>query len=89
MVDHEINRDLRIDRIGRGAEILRSVAHRREVNNCRNAGKVLHQDAGRAIGDFVACGALVVEPGLEREDVVPGNSLAIFEAQHVLQQHLE
>ena len=89
VVDHQVDRDLRIDRICRSAEVLRSVAHRSEVNDCGDAGEVLHQDAGRAVGDFVARGALVVEPGLERKNVALGDRLAIFEAQHVFEQHLE
>ena len=89
VVDHEIDRHLRVDRVRRSAEIFRGIAHRGKVNNRRNASKVLHQNTRRAISDLVAGRALVVEPGFESQDVAFGDRLAIFEAQHVFEQHFE
>ena len=48
VVDHEIDRDGRIDPVRIAAELDERVAHRGEVNDRRNAGEVLHQHACRA-----------------------------------------
>jgi hypothetical protein len=89
VVDDEVDRHLRVDLLRIAAELHGRIAHGGEVDHGRNAGKVLHQHAGRAVGDLVIILALVVEPLLERENVVLGDGLAIFEAQHVFQQHFQ
>jgi hypothetical protein len=48
MIDHEIDRNQRVDLGGSPAEMLHRVAHRREIDHRRNAGEVLHQHARRA-----------------------------------------
>ena len=59
MVDDEVDRHQRIDLLRIAAERGHGVAHRRQVDDRRNAGEVLHQHAGRAIGDLDAGRALV------------------------------
>ncbi len=89
VVDDEVDWDQRIDGFCIGAELFGGIAHGGKVNNGRHTGEVLHQDAGRAVGDLVADVALLVEPFLEGQNVGLGDRLAVFIAQHVFQQHLE
>ncbi len=84
MVDHQIDRHQRVDLGGLAAEREDAVAHGREVHDSGNAGKVLHQDAGRAERHLALRGS-GVEPGGDRLRIRPA---AAIEAQHVLQQHL-
>ena len=51
MVDHQVDRDRRLDRERIGAGALRGAAHRGEVDDGRHAGEVLHQHARRHEGD--------------------------------------
>ena len=88
MVDHQIDGDQRIDLLRIAAELPDGVAHRRQVDDRRYAGKVLHQDAGRPVGDLAGRFALL-EPGAEGPDIVGGHGAAVFVAQHILQQHLQ
>ena len=89
VVNDEVDRNLRVDRVCRRAKLLRGIAHRGEVDHGRNAGEILHQHAGRAVGDLVADAALVLKPGFEGENVLLGDGLAVLMAQHVLKQDLE
>jgi hypothetical protein len=47
VVDHQIDRNQRVDLAGSPPRACR-VAHRGQVDHGRNAGEILHQDAGRA-----------------------------------------
>jgi hypothetical protein len=84
MIDHEVDRRERIDLLGVAAEVLHGRAHGREVDDRGHAGEILHQHAGRAIGDL-AIGAAVLQPGGHGLDVVDRDGAAILVAQQVLQ----
>ena len=88
MVDDEVDRHQRIDLLRVAAERGHRVAHRREIDHGRNAGEVLHQHAGRAIGDLDAGRALVGQPAGDGLDVLLGDRAAVLVAQQVFEQHL-
>ena len=88
MVDDEIDGHERVDLARVAAEVLHGVAHGGEIHHRRNAGEVLHQDAGGAVGDFLLVLALVVEPGGHGLDIGLGDRAAVLVAQKVLEQHL-
>ena len=88
MVDDEVDRHQRIDLLRIAAERGHGVAHRGEVDHRRNAGEILHQHAGRAIGDLDAGRALVGQPAGDRLDAFLGDRAAVLVAQQVLEQHL-
>lgn len=88
VVDDEVDGNERVDLFRVATERDHGVAHRREVDDSRHAGEVLHQNAGRTVGDFVFSRALVVEPGGNVLDVLLGDGAAIFVAQQVLEQNL-
>ena len=88
MVDDEVDRHQRVDLLRIAAERGHGVAHRGEIDHRRNAGEILHQHAGRAIGDLDAGGALVGQPAGDRLDRFLGDGAAVLVAQQVLQQHL-
>ena len=71
VVDDEVDRHQRIDLLRVAAERCHGVAHRGEVDDRRNAGEILHQDAGRPVGDLDAGAALVGQPADDRLDRFP------------------
>ncbi|MBA7684773.1 hypothetical protein ES703_93182 [subsurface metagenome] len=87
VVDDEIDRHQRVDFLGIAAELLHSVAHRREIDDRGHAREVLHQHAGRAESDFMLELALL-QPLADRDDVVLGDAAAVLVAQQVLQHDL-
>ena len=52
VVDHELDRNQRVDLLRVAAEVGHRVAHRGEVDDGRDAGEVLEQDAGRRERDL-------------------------------------
>ena len=88
MVDDEIDRHERVDLARVAAEVLHGVAHGREVDDGGNAGEILHQDAGGAVGDLLLRFAAVVEPVGHRFDVGLGDGAAVLVAQQVFEKHL-
>ena len=88
MVDDEIDRRERIDAAGIAAEGGHGGAHRGEVHHRRHAGEVLHQHAGRPVGDL-APAAPVGHPVADSADILDADAAAVLEAEQVLQQHLE
>ncbi len=88
MVDDEIDRNQRIDLFGISTQRFDTITHRGKIDHGRNAGKVLHENAGGAVGDFVFGEALVVEPFGNRQNVFLGNGLAVLETQEVFEQDL-
>ena len=88
VVDHEIHRRERVDAAGVAAKRGHGGAHRGEVHHRRHARKVLHQHAGRAVGDFT-CAASLIQPARHRADVVHADAATVLEAEQVLQQDLE
>ena len=89
VVDHEVDRDQRVDPRRVAAELVHRVAHRRQVDDRRHAGEVLHQDPGRLEGDLLRSGSAVGVPGGDRLDVGGGHRVAVLEPQRVLEQDLE
>ena len=69
VVDDEIDGRERIDLLGVAAEVAHGRAHGREVDDRGHAGEILHQHAGRAIGDL-AIRAAVLQPGGHGLDVI-------------------
>ena len=88
VVDDEIDRRERIDAAGVAAEGGHRGAHRGEVHHRGYARKILHQHAGRAVGDF-ARAAPLFQPASHCADVVDGDAATVFEAEQVLQQDFE
>ena len=88
MVDDEIDRSERVDLLRVAAELRHCVAHGGKVDHGGNAGKVLHQHAGRAEGDFAVALAFL-EPERDAANVVGGDRAAIFVTQQILEQDLE
>ena len=88
MVDDEVDRHQRVDLGGVAAQPLHGVAHGGKVDDGRHAGEVLHQHAGRPIGDLTR-GGLVLQPLDHGADVVGLDAAAVLVAQQVLDQHLE
>ncbi|MCY1241582.1 hypothetical protein D9M72_544900 [compost metagenome] len=88
MVDDEIDRNQRVDLFRVAAEVLQAVAHSCQIDNGRNAGEVLHEYACRAIGDFRACRAAIIQPLGNGFDVRLLDRAVIFEAEQVLEQNL-
>ena len=89
VVDDEIDGVQRVDLLRVAAERDHGVAHRGEVHHRRDAGEVLHQHAGRAVGDLAGVAAALRGPFREGADVVEGDRPAVLETQHVLQHDLK
>ena len=85
VVDHEIDRNLRIDLGGIPAELCNRIAHRGEIDHAGDAGEILQEDAGRTVLDFLA-GDRVLLPIRDRLRIVGRDGeAAIFEPQHVFE----
>ncbi|CAI8335753.1 MAG: Uncharacterised protein [Hyphomonas sp. TMED17] len=78
MVDDEVDGDLRVNCLGICAQFLGGVAHGCQIDNRRDAGKVLHQDPGGTIGDFVSSLAAIVQPAFKSHDIFFCDSSAVF-----------
>ena len=89
MVDDEIDRHQRIDLLRIAAERDESVAHRREIDDGRHAGEILHQHARRAEGDLTLGLALLGQPFGEALDMLLGDRAAVLVAQQILEQHAQ
>ena len=83
MIDDQINRHERIDLLRIASEVLHRVAHGGKVDDCRNAGEILHQYPGRPEGDFLFRRALVPTPVRRILDVGLAGAAAVLIAQHV------
>ena len=85
VVDHELDRDQRVDLLRVAAEVGHRGAHRGQVDDGGDAGEVLQQDAGGVVVDLLRrLGAGV--PARDRLDVARGDGDAVLAAQHVLEQ---
>ena len=89
VVDDKINRVQRVNLVGIATQGNQPVAHRRKVDNCGNAGEILHQHACGTVSDLARVLAALGTPFGEGLDVIDGDSFAIFETQHVLKHHLK
>ncbi len=88
VVDDQVDGHQRIDLLRIGAELFHRVAHRGEIDDGGDAGEVLHQDAGRLVGDLLGRLGLRV-PARDRLDVLLRDRLAVLEAKGVLEQDLQ
>src|SRR5262249_12987885 len=88
MVDDEIDRRERVDLFRVAAEIEHGPPHRREIDDRRHTGQILHQDARRAEGDL-AVGTLVAKPPANRLDIVDSDGTAAFAVNEVFQEDLQ
>ena len=87
MVDDQINWVQRVNFFCIAAQSHQSIAHRSQIYNGRNAGEILHQNAGRAIGDFARVLATIRAPYRKGFDILERYGFAILEAQHVFQHN--
>ena len=88
VVDDQLGGNQRVHTLRVASEGLDGIAHGAEIDDGRNAGEVLHEDAGGHVGDFAAGLGFCVPPG-EEFDVGSRDVDAIFAAQQVLEQDLE
>ncbi len=88
MIDDQLRRLQRIDPVRIAAQLLHGIAHRGQIHHGRHAGEILHQDAGRAKGDFDGRFGLRV-PVCQCLDVLAGNRDAVLVAQQVFEEDLE
>ncbi len=85
VVDDELGGLERVDLLGVAAEGAHGVAHGGQIDDGGDAGEVLHEDAGRHVGDLAGGFGPGVPVG-EEADVVRGDRAAVFVAQQILQQ---
>ncbi len=88
VVDDELGGRERIDALGIAAESLDGVAHGGEIDDGGNAGEVLHEHAGRHVGDLAAGLGFGVPVG-EEFDVGSGDVDSVFAAQQIFEQNFE
>ena len=85
VVDHELDRDQRVDRLRVAAEVAHRVAHRGEIDDGGDAGEVLQEHPRGVEGDLLRrLGGRV--PARDRLDVARRDGDAVLVAQHVLEQ---
>ena len=89
MVDHQVDRNLRVDLGGITTKLCDRIAHRGEIDHARHAGEILQQHARGAVLDFLAGGRVALPVGNRLRVFGRDGETAIFEAEHVLQQDLE
>ena len=88
MVDHQIERDLRINARGIGAQIARSFAHHGQVNEHRHASEILQQNASRHVFNFAALNAL--RAGVDNALRIEIAGIGVVDiAQHVFEQNTQ
>ncbi len=85
VVDHELDRDQRVDLLRVAAEVGHRGAHRSEVDDCGDAGEVLQEDARGVVADLLRRLGCCI-PGCDRLDVARGDGNAVLAPQDVLEQ---
>ena len=88
VVDHQLNRNQRVDPPRITSQRDDRVAHRDEVDNARHTGEVLQQHAGWGELDLDPMVGRRI-PRRERVDLVRGHGDAVFASQQVLEQDLQ
>jgi len=84
VIDDEFGGEKRINALGIAAHFLNGFAHRGEIDDGRDAGKVLQEDPGGHEGDFFLHGVWL--PGGESGDVVFVDEAAFFAAQEIFKE---
>jgi len=88
MIDHQIDGRLRIDLIRVATKLNHGLAHRGKVDHSGHASEVLHQHAGRTIGDFLIRAA-VFQPSDHCLDILALDRATVFIAKQVFQENLQ
>ena len=88
MVNHQVNGNQRVHLARVTAQAKQSVAHGGKVHHGGHAGEILQQDARGAEGHFLI-GTAFLHPFGDLLRIIHRIGTAIFEAQHIFQQHLE
>ena len=86
VVDDQFSRGQRVDAIGVATHLGHGLTHGGQVHDTRDAGEVLHDDAGGGELDLLAGFGRRI-PGRQRADLLGGDVRAVLSAQQVLQQH--
>ena len=89
VIDHQLGGRERIHALRIAAERDDGLAHRREIDDARHAGEVLHDHARRREGDLVSAAAAFGSQREQRLDVALRDVDAVLEAQQILQQDLQ
>ena len=89
MIDDQIYRVKRVNLFRISPQGDNPITHCGQINHCWHAGKILHQNAGRAIGNFARVFATFCAPFGKGFDIVHGDCLAVFKPQHILQDHFQ
>jgi hypothetical protein len=84
VIDDEIDRHERLDQLRIFLQLLHRVAHRGEIDQERDAGEILQDDARDDEGNFVGDGRLRVPVG-QRADVVFADPFSVEITQHRLE----
>ncbi len=82
MVDHQVDGNLRVDPFRCATKLGDSITHGGKVDNSGDAGEVLHQYAGRAVGDL-AGGRARLQPIFDGGDVGLCHGTTVFKAQQI------
>ena len=88
MVDDQIDRDQGIDLGGVAAHAGHGVAQRRQIDDRRDAGEILHDDARRLEWHLFALGLARLPIG-QGDDVILGDLEAVALSQRRLEQHFD
>ena len=88
VVDDQIDQDQRVDPLGVAAEQLDGIAHGGQIDDARDAGEVLHDDAGGHEGQIARVGVGGLPAG-QTLDVIFGDEIAIDVAQNGFEQNLD
>ncbi|RMP63452.1 hypothetical protein ALQ18_200068 [Pseudomonas marginalis pv. marginalis] len=86
VVNHQVNRRQRVNLVNIATQPLHRFAHGGQIHHRRHAGKVLHQDARRAVGNF-AIGMTGLQPIDDGFQIINLHGVAIHMTQQVFQQH--
>ncbi len=84
VVDDKVHRRKRVHFGSIAAKTFNRFTHRGQIDHCRNASKVLHQDPGRTIG-YLPVGMGILQPPGERVNILRGDRDVILPAQEVFQ----
>ena len=88
MVNHQVNGNQRVHLARIATQAKQGIAHGGKVHHGGHASEILQQDARGAEGHFLI-GTAFLHPFGDLLRVIHRIGTAIFEAQHIFQQHLE
>ncbi|VGP77270.1 hypothetical protein SB00610_03759 [Klebsiella quasipneumoniae subsp. similipneumoniae] len=88
VVDHQVARRKRVHLRGIAAQAFHRLAHGGQIHYRRHAGKVLHQDASRTVGDLPV-GMGLFQPTGKGTNIFFSYRVTVLPAQQVLHQHLQ